>query len=336
MAALNNPVDIIGDALSARYESALKILIEEKEADAIIVLLTPQMMTEAEATAKLLAEYNKKKLIIPVFLGGPAIEKSLVELKKDGLVNFTFLKDTIEALDNLACGALKKESQKVSSASVAKSSEKMMAFNDTRNLLKEYGLALSGILIKEKTKLIGAISKLGSGPYAMKVISVDIVHKTEAGVVCLNIKSIEEANSAWNLMEKKIKKENPGANIEGILVQKIGTGREIIIGMKRDTTFGPTILFGLGGILAEAIKDTSLRVAPVGKDEALKMMREIKGISILNGIRGEKPVNFDALAEIIVKSSRLSIDHPEIKEMDLNPIMVTNAEAEIVDARMMV
>ena len=113
-------------------------------------------------------------------------------------------------------------------------------------------------------------------------------------------------------------------------------GREVIIGMKRDNTFGPTILFGLGGILAEAIKNTALRIAPIEKTEALKMMQEIKGIKILQGMRGEPPVNFDLLADIIVNLSRLAIAHPEIKEIDLNPVMVTDSSATIVDARIMI
>src|ERR1035437_4273541 len=130
MAAVNNPVDIIGDALSDRYDSALKILVEEKTADAIIVLLTPQMMTQAEATANLLAEYRKKKPIIPVFLGGPNIEAGLVELKKNSLVNFAFPKDAVAALDNLARCAKKVESEEEALAQNASSA----ATQDERRL----------------------------------------------------------------------------------------------------------------------------------------------------------------------------------------------------------
>ena len=113
-------------------------------------------------------------------------------------------------------------------------------------------------------------------------------------------------------------------------------GKEVIIGMKRDNTFGPTLIFGLGGILAEAIKDTTLRIAPIQKEEAIKMIKEIKGIKILEGMRGEPPVDFDLLADILVKLSRLVLEHPEIKEIDLNPVMTTDTSATIVDARVMV
>jgi len=164
----------------------------------------------------------------------------------------------------------------------------------------------------------------------MKAISSSIVHKTDVGAVKLNISNLEEANATWDEMGNKF------GQIEGMLVQKMAAGKEVIIGMKKDITFGPTILFGLGGIFAEAIKDTTLRVASVEKNEALKMMQEIKGIKILQGMRGEKSVDFDLLADIILNLSRLALEHPEIKEIDLNPVMATENSTTIVDARVMI
>jgi acyl-CoA synthetase (NDP forming) len=121
-----------------------------------------------------------------------------------------------------------------------------------------------------------------------------------------------------------------------MLMQTMVPGKEIIIGMKRDATFGPTILFGLGGIYTEALKDTSLRIAPVSKEEADKMMRDIRGIHILSGLRGEKPVDFESLADIIIRLSKLAVEHKEVKEIDLNPVMANEKEAVIVDARAMI
>ena len=391
MAAVNNPVDIIGDALSDRYESALKILIEENSADAIIVLLTPQMMTQAKSTAKLLAEHNKKKPIIPVFIGGPAIENGLVELKKNGLVNFAFPKDAVEALDNLARGTSKNDQGNTSvipaSRSEAKAQaiqqnrawpgilsdhkvklepdelqdprlrgddkkskndktkrnegsqiqikEKMLGFNDMFNLFKDYSLDFQGILVKEKDELAEAMKKLGAGPFIIKAISPDIIHKTDMGAVKLNLKNINEAEAAWDEIVSNVKSKNPQAIIEGMLVQAMVSGKEVIIGIKRDATFGPTILFGLGGIFTEALKDTSLRIAPVSKEVAIEMIHEIRGINILTGLRGEASVNIEKIADIIVKLSKLAIDHTEIKEIDLNPVIVNPDEAFIVDGRMM-
>jgi acetyltransferase len=338
MAGVNNPVDIIGDALSARYESALKILVEEKEADAIIAILTPQMMTEAEATAKLLVEYNKKKPIIPVFIGGPYIEKGLNILKDNELVNFNFPKDAIEALDNISKGAKKVNSVTTNASPTASHSPdlKMMPFVETHKLFGDYNLNLSGILIKEKSELKNVMEKLGGDTYILKVMSPDVVHKTDMGAVKLNIKNVEEAKVAWDEMLSNIHDKNANAAIEGVLVQTMTSGKEVIIGMKRDPIFGPTILFGLGGIFTEALKDTSLRIAPISNEIALEMIHEIRGIKILTGLRGEKPVDFEKLAGIIVKISKIAIEHPEIKEIDLNPVMMSTDKANIVDVRVMV
>jgi acyl-CoA synthetase (NDP forming) len=157
--------------------------------------------------------------------------------------------------------------------------------------------------------------------------------------VVLNLKDAMEAEKAWD----EICRKNPKANIEGMLIQPMVTTKdfngesekEVIVGMKCDTIFGPTILFGLGGIFTEAIGDSSLRIAPVTKDQALQMTQEIRGIKILQGLRGEPPVDFPALADILVNISRLASDHPEIKEIDLNPVIVTSKHAILVDARIM-
>ncbi|MGC9605471.1 MAG: acetate--CoA ligase family protein [Minisyncoccia bacterium] len=338
MAAFDNPVDVIGDALSSRYDSALRVLAQEDSADVIVAILTPQMMTEAEATAKLLADYHRtKKPVIPVFMGGPAIEKGLAELKKSGMVNFAFPKDAVEALDDLARGAKKPAAKDVVPKTSAKSpAERMLPFNETQALFKECGLALSGILVKDKKDLAEVMRKAGGALYVLKTASADIIHKTEAGAVQLNLKTVAEAESAWDTIVKNVRTKNPKAVIEGMLVQSMMPGKEVIIGMKRDTVFGPTLLFGLGGIFTEALKDTSLRVAPIGKETANDMIREIRGIKILSGLRGEPSVDFGALADIIVKLSKLAMAHPEIKEIDLNPVMASPDGAVIADARVMI
>lgn len=330
MAAVSNPVDIIGDALAVRYADALKIVCAEKEIDGVLLILTPQMMTEVEATAKLVAEFGKKKPIIPVFLGGPTVKAGLEFFRQNGLVNFAFPKDAVEALDNLAMGEAKSAlaSPKLSEAKAGK----MLSFSDTSKILSDFKIPLNGVLAKEKSELAEIFSKFGSGLFSLKAISPDIIHKTDSGAVKLNIKNAEEAATAWD----EIVAKNPTAKFEGILVQPMASGKEVIIGMKRDSVFGPTILFGLGGIFTEALKDTSLRVAPVSKETALQMIQEIRGKNILSGLRGEKPANFNALADFIAKVSALSLAHPEIKEIDFNPVMANPDTVTVVDVRMMV
>jgi acyl-CoA synthetase (NDP forming) len=212
----------------------------------------------------------------------------------------------------------------------------MMPFDEMCNLFKEYGIDFQGILVKEKGELESAIKKVGGNSFIMKAISPDVIHKTDMGAVKLNIKNIEEAEVAWDEIISSVKSKNPQAVIDGMLVQSMVSGKEVIIGMKRDATFGPTILFGLGGIFTEALRDTSLRIAPVSKEVALEMIHEIRGINILTGLRGEKSVNLEKLADIIVKLSKLAVNHTEIKEIDLNPVIVNSDESFIVDGRVMI
>jgi acetate---CoA ligase (ADP-forming) len=333
MAAVGNPIDIIGDALAERYDKTLEILSNIPEVEGIIVILTPQMMTDAEATAKVLAKYKNKKKIFPVFIGIPSVQTGRDELIKSGMVHFAFPRDVIDALDYLAKGAPKPNSALANHGEHKKSavSGEMIKFDEMQKLFTEYNISISGKFIWKKEDLENTLRECGDGSYAMKAISKEVIHKTEKRAVRLNISNFAEASLVWEELWKEI------PAVEGIVVQKMEReGREIIIGMKRDNTFGPTILFGLGGILAEAIKDTVLRVAPIEKTEALKMMHEIKGVKILTGLRGAPSVNFDLLADIIVNLSQLAISHPEIKEIDLNPVMATENSTILIDARVMI
>jgi acetyltransferase len=317
------------------------------------------MMTEAEATAKLLVEYNKRKPIIPVFIGGESIMKGVEVLHTAGMVNFTFPKDAVEALDNLARGSAKIGATGLGETKVSNSGagtpsksgttvecsrpntnsfgmSKMMSYEEMSKLFREYDLNLPGILVHEKNDLADAMKKAGAKPYTLKAMSPDVIHKTDMGAVKLHLNNVTDLETAWDEIVSSVKSKKPQAIIEGMLFQIMSPGKEIIVGMKRDATFGPTILFGLGGIFTEALKDTSLRIAPISKETALEMIHQIRGINILAGLRGEQPIDFSKLADIIVKISKLSVDHPEIKEIDLNPVMVRTEGADIVDARVMI
>lgn len=171
-------------------------------------------------------------------------------------------------------------------------------------------------------------------PVAIKVISPDIIHKSDAGVVKTGINDENELEREFRNILKKSKKVSR-KKIEGILVQKMYTGKEVIIGLKRDMQFGGVVLFGIGGIFTEVLKDFSLRIAPVDKKEALNMIKEIKGFPILAGARGKKSVNLDAVALMITKLSKAA-GNKKIQEIDLNPVVVNEKEAVIVDVRVIV
>jgi acetyl-CoA synthetase (ADP-forming) len=192
----------------------------------------------------------------------------------------------------------------------------------TIKVLNKYGLKFVDYKIIKSEKDLEKIKF----PVVMKVSSEKIVHKSDKGGVIVGIKNKDNAFSAFEKL-RNISKD--------IIIQKMISGKEVIIGMKKDSQFGPVIMFGLGGIFVEVLKDVSFRVCPVSKDDAISMMKEIKMYKVLEGFRGEKGVNVNAIADIIVKISNLSLKE-NINEIDLNPVMANEKEAVIVDARFMI
>jgi len=168
----------------------------------------------------------------------------------------------------------------------------------------------------------------------IKIVSPDIIHKFDVGGVVLNLKSSEEVKEACNRMLMNVKKHKPDAKIVGILVQEmIPPSTEIIVGATKDPQFGPALMFGLGGIFVEVLKDVSFRIAPITRSDAKEMITEVKGYPVLKGYRGQPPADINAIVEILLNTSRLVMDYPEIKELDLNPILVYEKGAKTVDAR---
>jgi len=172
-------------------------------------------------------------------------------------------------------------------------------------------------------------------PIAVKLISPDIIHKSDAKVVVLGIEDKEDLEKAYEEVIKNAKKFKRNVSIEGVLLQEMLQGHEIIVGMKRDEQFGPVIMFGIGGIFVEILKDVSFRIAPVDKNMALEMIKEVKGANILDGIRGQKKAKIDDIVDIIKKTSNLVENDKKILEIDFNPIIVNDKEAKIVDVRVL-
>ncbi len=188
-------------------------------------------------------------------------------------------------------------------------------------------------LATSKAEAVEIAKKMGF-PVALKIVSPDIVHKSDAGGVKLSLQNATQTGKAYSEIINNIKKYNPKANIVGISVQKMARpGIEVIIGMTKDAQFGPVIMFGLGGILVEVLKDVSFRIVPLTKRDAAEMITEIKGFPILKGYRGQEPADISYLEDLIVKISDFVDQNPEIKELDLNPIFAYKNGAIAVDAR---
>ncbi|PIU47163.1 acetyl-CoA synthetase [bacterium (Candidatus Gribaldobacteria) CG07_land_8_20_14_0_80_33_18] len=205
----------------------------------------------------------------------------------------------------------------------------LLNFQQTKKLLLKYKIPIYQTEIFNSEKKAEKFVKKIGYPVVLKIFSLTILHKTDMGGVKMNIKNNKELKKAFfDLI--KIKR------IEGILVQKMGAGKEIVLGMKRDFQFGPVLMFGLGGIFVEALKDVSFRICPVSKKEAIKMIKEIKGYSILKGQRGEKPLAIEKLAPLITKLSNLSLKEKNVKEIDLNPLIINEKGVWAADFKFLV
>jgi acyl-CoA synthetase (NDP forming) len=206
---------------------------------------------------------------------------------------------------------------------------------ESKKILKQAGISVVETkLAKTKKEAISLSQKVGF-PVALKIASPDVVHKTDSGGVKLSLNNLTEVKKAYDEILKKVKKQCPDAVVHGVSVQKMARpGTEVIVGTSKDPQFGSVIMFGLGGVFVELLKDVSFRVIPVERKDAQEMINEIKGYPILEGYRGKDPADISALVEIILKISKLIEENPQIKELELNPIFAYRDKAVAVDARM--
>jgi len=205
---------------------------------------------------------------------------------------------------------------------------------ESKGLLKEAGIpAVETLFAGSREESVRISKKLGF-PVALKIVSPEITHKSDVGGVRLGLKTSKQVGAAYDEMMSVVRQKYPEAKIDGVSVQKMARpGTEIIIGMTKDAQFGPVLMFGLGGILVELLKDISFRIVPLEREDAREMIREIKGYKLLEGYRGREPVNIATLEEILLKVSQFVDNNPEIKEIDLNPIFAYEDGAVAVDAR---
>jgi len=205
---------------------------------------------------------------------------------------------------------------------------------ESKKLLKEAGIEVVHTVMAGSKKEALRISKEIGFPVALKIASRDISHKSDIGGVRLGIETANQAAKAYEDILKAVQQRCPHAAIEGVSVQKMAPpGVEVIIGTTKDAQFGPVIMFGLGGIFVEIIKDVSFRIVPIEKRDAREMIREIKGFPLLRGFRGKEPIDITSLEELLLKVSKFAETHPEIKEIDLNPVFAYPQGAVAVDAR---
>jgi acyl-CoA synthetase (NDP forming) len=208
---------------------------------------------------------------------------------------------------------------------------------DSKRMLLEAGINTTATeLAKTKDEAVSISERLGY-PVVLKIVSSDVAHKSDAGGVKLNLQTQGEVAEAYDAILQSVREKYPQASIQGVSVQKMARpGVEVVIGMYEDKQFGPVLMFGLGGVLIEIMKDISFKLTPMTRQDASDMIKEIKGYDLLKGFRGSEPVDTDYLEEMILKVAQLVEQNPQIKELDLNPVFAYRDEAIAVDARIIV
>jgi len=205
---------------------------------------------------------------------------------------------------------------------------------EAKAVCMEYGIPVTAFRVaKTEEEALKFADDIGF-PVVLKIVSPDVIHKSDVGGVIINLKTPKEVKNAYRKILTNLRKHKADAEIIGILVQEMAPeSTEVIVGATKDPQFGPALMFGLGGVFVEILEDVTFRIAPITERDALEMITEVKAYPILKGYRGQPPADVDAIVNILLNTSRLVTDHLEIKELDLNPIMVYENGAKTVDAR---
>ena len=339
-ANVHNPIDVLGDALADRYEFALDVVLDDRNVDVIMVLLTPQAMTDAGATAQAIvkmAEKKAKKPILACFMGAGKVAEGVRVLRANRIPQYNSPEvavDTIHVMtDYVRWRARPKRVVRLFPVNRRRAEniiEKYLRQGlrevgeaDAKEVLEAYGFVTpKGALATTSEQAANIAEQIGY-PVVLKIWSPDIVHKSDLGGVKLGLKSGQDVMDAFDLMVYRIPKKAPNAHILGVFVQQmVKGGKEVILGMNRDPRFGPLMMFGMGGIMVEVLKDVSFYLAPLTAEEAKQMLINTKTYHILQGVRGQEGVDIEAIAEGLQRVSQLVTEFPQIREMDINPYVV--------------
>jgi acetyl coenzyme A synthetase (ADP forming)-like protein len=339
-ASAANPVDVLGDARADRYRFALETVVADPNVDGLLVVLTPQAMTEIEATAQAVGTLSKSinKPVITSFMGEAQVESGIDLLEGFGVPNYPFperaamafkgMSDYQKVLQQPEPEYVEFEVNKQVTLEVFESvrAQERLSIGDSeaRQILTAYGLQIpKSEIAATPDEAINLAHEIGF-PVVLKIASPDILHKTDVGGVKTGLNNAEDVRDAFELMVYRAQRYLPQAHLWGCLVQEMvpAGSQEVLVGMNRDPQFGPLVTFGLGGIYVETLKDVTFRVAPISVQDARQMLNEIRARAILDGVRGAPPLDKDAIVDAILRIAQLVQDFPEIVELDINPLMV--------------
>ena len=350
-----NPVDIVGDADYLRFEKVLLLVLAHPNVGSVVTMCTPSATLNYDDLARVLVKMSQQfpnKTILASLMGlAEGIENRKI-MSEGGIPYYLYAEPAIKTLKAMYDFKkwVDKASTKAPTLQFTKDTDKVKSiFENVRkhgraNLLEEEGYEVlqaygfptpQSILCTTEQEGIDAARHIGY-PLVMKIVSPDIIHKSDAGGVKVGVKTDDELKSAFRTITENALKYKSDAKIKGVPVQEmVKSAKETILGASQDPTFGPVIMFGLGGIYVEVLKDVVFGVAPIDEQEAINMVESIKTIKLLKGVRGEKPSDLKAIADSLQRLSQLVVDFQEIKEFDINPLLVLEEGkgARVVDAR---
>ena len=355
-ANVNNPVDVLGDALADRYEFALRTVLADDNVDIAMVLLTPQIMTQAKETAEAVVRVSNEfpeKTVLACFMGAEEVQEGIDVLREGQVPQYVSPESavaTIRAMINYSrwrsqpkrvvklFPVNRRRVEKIINRHLRRKQFEVGEL-ESKEILEAYGFTTPpGALATTAEQAVSIANQLGY-PVVLKIWSPDILHKSDVGGVKVGIDTPQEVEDAFDLMMLRVPKKRPEADIMGVLVQEMcKKGQEVILGMKRDPQFGPMMMFGMGGIYVEVLKDVAFYLAPLTAQEARQMLQETKTYGLLKGARGQEGIDIDSVAEGLQRLSQLVTEFPEIQEMDINPYVVgpVGVRPIAVDARITV
>lgn len=334
-----NPVDIVGDADYARFENVLSEVLDHPNCGAVVVMCTPSATLDYDGLARVTVKMSKSKgkTVLASLMGLAEGTENKKILSEGGVPHYMYAELAIRALlsmynykawlkvpnSDAKTFKVDRESVREVFSNAKKQKRSHLIEEEGYDVLKAYGFPVpKSILAKNENECAKAAQEIGY-PVVMKIASPDIIHKSDAGGVKVNLTNEQEVKNAYNSIMSSAKKYKSDAKILGVLVQElVRGGKETIIGAKQDPKFGPLLMFGMGGIYVEVLKDVVFRLAPIQEYEAKDMIDSIKTSKLLKGVRGERPSDVNALVDCLLRLSQLVTDFPEITEFDMNPLLV--------------
>jgi len=354
-----NPVDIIGDGDENRYQKAIEVCLEDQNVDGLLILCVPQVMADPKKLADIIIDISRKstKPILTSFIGEESVYHARQILNRNNVPtypspdeavesymhlyhyarNLELLYETPEELD-VKTSATYREITKKILAIATQEKRDILNENESKTFLELYGIPTTRPQLAENEEKAISIAKEIGYPIVMKIFSPQITHKSDVGGIALDLHCDEEVRLAYRHMMKTVKEKAPQAHISGVTIQKMikNNGYELILGSKKDPIFGSVVLFGLGGIYTELFKDRAIGFLPLNQVLVQRLIERTKAYELLKGFRGLPPVDMKIVEEIMIKFSHLLSDNPEIKEIDINPVIAYQDKLIAVDARIVV